>query len=697
MKVHIHSFGFEDRVKSEFITKEYLGGKGYGLINMSNDCLPVPMGLVIPTSICMPFLAGEIAIEDILASVMPKLLKIEGKLGYMPLLSVRSGAALSMPGMCDTILNVGMNKANIPEWEERIGVESAWDSYHRLYQMITTTVKGIKMEELDYMLETYGYTPKEFSIESLARKLEYWDKAFTLNSHVAISSMNLIEQLRLTIAAVFKSWSNERAAIYRDVHNYPHDSGTAVVIQMMVFGNKNNSSCTGVLFSRNALTGHNAIQGEFLVNAQGEDIVAGTHTPQNIWEMADWNDQCLDELVAIAEKLEEKYKTVQDIEFTIEDGKVYILQCRSAKMSAMAQYKVWVDKYHDGKLNKEDVLNALTLEGNKAIHRKGVHSSYTEPCSFCGTPASNGVATGLVSFTSTKACENKKNSIPTVLLREDTTPEDILGMIASEGIVTKNGGLTAHAAVVARGLNKPCIVGCNQLQREGSLWKVGCIEVTENDCITIDGYTGKAWLNKVVPLHDASNNRSVSLIQSWIGRVNMVHDINAITEGCYLQMPQFDSRDEAIAYIESLPVGVRYYVGMCSKELQGADLDLSALFGESHELKDFQVLALMLAKGGHIKHKVTLVVKEEAYHTHNKVMTRLEEKGFKVVRVLDTLLSLATAKEGRHMVSGELQQGVTKELAKAITELLQRSSKGLEIIPNARTTYRIFHDYITQR
>ncbi len=443
------------KIKKALNTKEHLGGKAYGLQWMTKMGITVPPAWVIPTDYCEAYKAQPektmALIEVELTDVMADFTK---HFGYMPLISVRSGARVSMPGMMDTVLNVGLSHLNMPEWSVRLGKESAIDCSKRLHEMYGTVVAGMTKEQVEEgALVPLPDTP-----------LEQW--------------LGCIE-------AVFKSWDNPRAVEYRKQNNIPDEWGTAVVLQAMVFGNSGENSATGVLFTRNPDTGDSKITGEYLVNAQGEDVVDGSTTPLDLEQMQEWNPKLFTELCGIARKLEEAQRDVQDIEFTIMDGGLYILQTRDAKRSPVAAVRIATDMVYEGII---DASEALKRCPGKLLDSAMIPTVVdTTPPDFVGIPACSGVAYGIPVYSSKEAVAKAAMGLDVILVTNETTPDDIAGMYAAKGILTMNGGSTSHAAVVARGMNKVCIVGLG-----------GSIEqFPQEKKITLDGSTGRVWTVQV--------------------------------------------------------------------------------------------------------------------------------------------------------------------------------------------------------
>lgn len=472
------TFGLSDTTSSE-VSAEILGGKGAGLVWMSQQGMPVPPGFVIPTTVWSQYDKSPKGTMKEIAKVVSQYVgMLTAHFGYTPLLSVRSGARVSCPGMMDTILNVGLDYVSYPFWKKQLGDKCFVNSLHRLVTMYGSVVKGLNRQELE----------QGFLDEALKLYEDNVKEVFPLAK----------EQLLNSIEAVFKSWDNERALVYRKVNGIPREWGTAVTIQAMVFGNLNESSGTGVLFTRNPDSGEAKIKGEFLSNAQGEDVVAGIRTPQPLEVMSEWNPGVTGQLKIIVTKLEQLRKDVQDVEFTIQDGKLYILQTRNAKRSAPAAIKIALDMVKEGLLTKQEAVKRVSAKQFDLAQMPRIDSKFQKSPVFVGIPACSGVVTGKPVFSSADAINCK---VPCILVTEETTPDDIAGMLASKGILTMKGGLTSHAAVVARGENVPCITGIGQ-----------SLEVfKEADVVSMDGATGRIWMEEV-PIEQGETN---GLIQEF--------------------------------------------------------------------------------------------------------------------------------------------------------------------------------------
>lgn len=449
--------------KGEF-SAELLGGKGYGLWWMQQQGANVPPALIIPTTVCVEYMADPKATMLKVAQSLPKVWEFfQAKLGYAPLMSVRSGARVSMPGMMDTILNVGLSSQTRAFWDEKLGKKCAADCEHRFRDMFGKVVFGHKFD----------------------------NELPTVNN-----------QLLASIEAVFKSWGNERAKIYRQMHNYPETWGTAVVIQAMVFGNLNDNSGTGVLFTRNPDTGEDVITGEYLKNAQGEDVVAGTVTPTPLEAWAAENPALAKELMETVNGLEVARRDVQDVEFTIEDGKLWILQTRNAKRSARAAIKIAVDMHVQGSITADEVCKRVSARDYFLAQQATVDPAFKVAPAFTGIPACSGVVTGVVMRSSAAAINCKQ---PCILVTEETTPDDIGGMYKAVGVLTMKGGSTSHAAVVARGMNRTCVTGLG----------APLSAFPEGAKISLCGATGRVWLAEV-PLVKGSASAEIKALEKLL-------------------------------------------------------------------------------------------------------------------------------------------------------------------------------------
>jgi pyruvate,orthophosphate dikinase len=491
--------------------RSLLGGKGAGLAEMTKIGLPVPPGFTITTEACKEYLKTNQISEEIRNETLEHLKRLEEKtakkLGDVnnPLLvSVRSGAPISMPGMMDTILNLGLNDETVEGLSRLTQNERfAYDSYRRFIQMFGDVVMEIPHDEFEHVLEKYkeGNNLKsdtELSAELLKNIINDYKQLYKQYTGKDFPQ-DPLSQLFTAIEAVFKSWNTPRAVTYRMLNKISEELGTAVNIVMMVFGNMGNDSATGVAFTRNPSTGEKKLYGEYLINAQGEDVVAGIRTPKQIQEMQTDMPLAYEQLLQVAQTLEKHYKDMQDMEFTIEKNKLYMLQTRSGKRTAQAAVKVAVDMVQEGLINKEDAIMRVTPEQVDQLLHKMIDPNVKVQPIAKGLPASPGAASGKVIFNVKEAAERGKSGESVILVRPETTPEDLEGMAYSEGILTTRGGMTAHAAVVARGMGKPCIVGAEEikLNLDNKNFTVNGTTVYENDIITIDGSAGIVIVGEV--------------------------------------------------------------------------------------------------------------------------------------------------------------------------------------------------------
>jgi len=487
-------------------SRDLLGGKGIGLAEMTQLGIPVPAGFTITTDACREFMAsgGEVAgLDDEVAEHLGRLEEQTGKRfgnDDDPLLvSVRSGAAVSMPGMMDSILNVGLNDESVEGLARSTGNEEfAQDCYRRLIQMFGETVDGIPHERFS-LDDTVEQAREIYERET--------GQGFPQDAR---------EQLRRAISAVFQSWNSPRAQVYRNMYGIPDDLGTAVNVVQMVFGNKGGGSATGVCFTRDPSTGEQGIYGEYLVNAQGEDVVAGVRTPQPLAELRGRMPEAYDQLLETMGALERHYRDVQDIEFTVEEGRLYLLQTRTAKRTAAAAIKAAVDMVAEGLIDRDEAVARIDpTQLDQLLHPRLDPAAEFEVAAQ-GLNASPGAACGRIVLDADSAEERGKAGESVILVRWETTPDDIHGLIQAKGVLTAHGGMTSHAAVVARGMGKPCVAGCEDLEIDAGAKtvRIGGHQLSEGDPITIDGGTGRVIVGEV-PLVPPAINEDFETILEW--------------------------------------------------------------------------------------------------------------------------------------------------------------------------------------
>jgi pyruvate, orthophosphate dikinase len=490
--------------------RNLLGGKGANLAEMTNIGIPVPQGFTITTEACIKYYDdGKKIAKEVIDQIDKHVAKLEEmtgkKLGSVekPLLvSVRSGARASMPGMMDTILNLGLNDNTVESVARLTNNERfAYDSYRRFVQMFSDVVMGIEKRNFEAILDEEKQAKgAKFDTDLTASDLKEIVKKFKalyLKEMGKEFPQDPKDQLIEAVTAVFRSWDNPRAIVYRRLNDIPGDWGTAVNVQAMVFGNMGETSGTGVAFTRNPATGEKKIFGEYLINAQGEDVVAGIRTPQPITRLEQDLPECYKQFMDIAKKLENHYRDMQDMEFTIEQGKLYFLQTRNGKRTAQAALKIAVELVEEGLLTKEQALLKVEPKQLDYLLHPAFDATELKNAKIIakGLPASPGAACGKVYFTAEEAKAHHASGEKVVLVRLETSPEDIEGMVASEGILTVRGGMTSHAAVVARGMGTCCVAGCGDVKvnEEAKTFEVGGKVYHEGDYISLDGNTGNVY------------------------------------------------------------------------------------------------------------------------------------------------------------------------------------------------------------
>jgi len=512
--------------------RDLLGGKGAGLAEMTNLGLPVPPGFIITTEACNEYSAkGEFPagleeqIEEALSALEKKVGKGLGDKKNPLLLSVRSGAKISMPGMMDTVLNLGLNDETVEALAAATNNERfALDCYRRFIQMFSDIVLHVEFHRFEDVLEKYKKKYRvqydhELQPEHLREIIREY-KEIVKEETKKDFPQDPKDQLRRAVIAVFESWNNPRAKVYRKINKIPDDLGTAVNVQTMVFGNMGNNCGTGVAFTRDPATGENVVFGEYLINAQGEDVVAGIRTPQPISKLKEEMPEAYEQFVQTCSLLEKHYKDMQDIEFTIENGKLYILQTRSGKRTAAAAVKVAVDMVKEGLISKEEaILRVEPDQLNQVLHKR-LDPKADFKVVATGLPASPGAASGKAIFDANEAERLGKEGEKVILVRLETTPDDIHGVVMAQGVLTSRGGMTSHAAVVARGMGKPCVCGCEALNIDYKEKKmtVGDLEIKEGDVITIDGSTGQVIFGEV-PLVSPEMTEELRLLLQWADEI----------------------------------------------------------------------------------------------------------------------------------------------------------------------------------
>lgn len=534
-------------------SKELLGGKGFNLAQMAGMGMPVPAGFTIPTSYSTKYMSinDELMRKAWLYSLSKPIMEAYSKLkdmnetDYCPLVSVRSGARVSMPGMMDTVLNVGLTTSNLGEWSSLIGERAAWDSFRRLMQMYGDVVFGIPKAEFEHIVAQekavwHVENDSDLDVHALKGIVHLYHELYQKHGRTFPDTVE--DQIIHAVEAVFASWMNERAVVYREIHGIPEDWGTAVNIQSMVFGNMNNDSATGVVFTRCPSTGEKHPVGEFLVNAQGEDVVAGVRTPDPIANMEGWNPTVYTQLMVTLNKLEEFYADMQDVEFTVENGKLFILQTRNGKRSSKAAFRIAHAFWKEGVLSIADALGRVKVSDYVTGLQCKVSPEWEDKNEFVGIAGGGGVVTGVVARDNEYAIAMKNLGKQAILVSHETTPDDIAGMAAAVGILTQTGGQTSHAAVVARGMNKTCVVGCTALPLD---------TMKNGDPVSIDGATGKVWMAKVDVLEPEVDEYADALLCGYAAKNGIELPDNSNENTCYLDVEAPDL-DKEISRINAL-------------------------------------------------------------------------------------------------------------------------------------------------
>src|SRR5450755_2400449 len=529
---YVYSFG-GGKADGNGKMKEDLGGKGAGLAEMTNAGLPVPPGFTIQTEACREYMRHHSVPKEVdrqMEEALEKLEKLQGqqlgKGGNPLLVSVRSGAKFSMPGMMDTILNLGLNDESVEALAKRgNNARFAYDSYRRLIQMFGAVVLEIPKHAFEEVFDAKKKQKKakldtDLDAKALKEVIEEYKKVVKKHTKRDFPQ-DANEQLVMSRDAVFRSWQNDRAKHYRRMNNIPDELGTAVNVQAMVFGNLGDTSGTGVGFTRNPATGVKEFYGEFLMNAQGEDVVAGVRTPVDIVELQKVMPKVYDQLRDITTRLEKHYRDMQDFEFTIQEGRLYMLQTRNGKRTGRAAVRVAIQMVEEGLITKEEAI--FRVEPNQLydflVPRLDEKSTKIEVLAK-GLPASPGAAVGQIVFSADAAVKKAgpaDKRVPVILVRAETTPEDIHGMQVAAGILTSRGGMTSHAAVVTRGMGKCCVVGAGDLsvsEKNGEM-RVGKQVFREGDWISVDGTTGRVIKGKLNTLAASPDNSELQTFMRW--------------------------------------------------------------------------------------------------------------------------------------------------------------------------------------
>lgn len=512
--------------------RNLLGGKGANLSEMTNMGIPVPNGFIVTTEACTLYnSSGKVLSEDIKKQVEDCIAQLEASSGKNfgdpsnPLLvSVRSGARASMPGMMDTVLNLGINDAAAEGLAKLAGESFVYDSYRRLIMMFADVVIGVSKHSFEDALDEYkekkGYKSDEDMTSNDWKAIVELFKKIYRDDQGKDFPADAREQLFGAITAVFQSWDNERAFVYRRMNDIPYEWGTAVNVQQMVFGNMGATSGTGVVFTRDPASGKNVIYGEYLMNAQGEDVVAGIRTPKEFSHLKQDSPACYEEFLQIAKKLEKHYKYMQDMEFTIENGKLFILQTRNGKCTAQAALQLAIDLVNEGIVTEEEAIRQVDPKALDQLLHPMFDSESLKAGKVIGKalPASPGAAAGKVYFEAKDAVAAKERGERVILVRLETSPDDIIGMEVSQGILTARGGMTSHAAVVARGMGTCCVSGCEEIKFGNKEFTLGGETFKEGDYVSLDGSTGKIYKGDIKTV-EAEISGNFGTFMSWVEKI----------------------------------------------------------------------------------------------------------------------------------------------------------------------------------
>ncbi len=613
----IYKYG-DGKAEGNATMKNLLGGKGVGLHDMTSIGIPVPPGFTITTEVCTYYYAHneqypkrlEGDIQDGMRHIEVIVNKKFGDKENPLLVSVRSGARVSMPGMMDTILNLGLNDETVIGLQNKSGNERfAFDSYRRFIQMFGNIVMGIEHSEFEKVLsgvkEKVGVKlDTELNADNLKDVIKgYKELINTVKGHDFPQDVQ--EQLRQAVHAVFGSWNNPRAITYRNLNDIPHTWGTAVNVVAMVYGNMGDTSATGVAFTRNPATGEKVFFGEYLINAQGEDVVAGIRTPQQISiegkkaqnsdlpSMEESMPEMYKQLDEVREKLEKHNKDMQDIEFTIQEGKLFLLQQRSGKRTAKASVKIAVDLYKEGIIDKDRALCLVDPTSiNQLLHRQIDPSAQKEVIAR-GLNASPGAASGTIVFTAADAEEKAKDG-PVILLREETSPDDITGMHIAKGVITARGGMTSHAAVVARGMGTPCITGCGDMviNLPAKTVTFGSLELKEGDWISFSGDIGEIYKGQV-PTIEPQISGDFETIMKWADETRRLHiEANAETPKDAQQARDFGAQGIGLVRTEHMFFDPKRIISIRKMILAETDEEKRAALDEllPYQTSDFEAL-----------------------------------------------------------------------------------------------------------
>jgi pyruvate,orthophosphate dikinase len=699
MNGKIFTYGFGDNVGNKD-SKDLLGGKGANLAEMSTLGLPVPYGITITTDVCNHYLSltphdrAKFLDTYYADEVRPVLDQLEDLIGYAPLYSVRSGARDSMPGMMDTLLNIGLTRANRHEWSQRLGLSSVGSSVmldcrRRQLEMYGDTVEGkaAQIKSLRNKIGMYKYGLAEAPGADFMNSPQHVDKYISKLEDLVFLPRSVDAQIIRSIRAVFESWHSQRAQDYRKMYGISDDLGTAVNIQMMVFGNIGNKSASGVYFTRNAATGEHEPYGDMVINGQGEDVVAGTHDTLPVTTLKTLLPECYDQLIAIGNELEHVYADMVDTEFTIENGKLYMLQVRVGKREAKAAFRIAHDMVFDGLIDKETAVSRVTAKQYRALRQIRIDLDEIPTPDYTGIAAGGSLVVGTPVATAAEAIAAQCDVI---LTTDETNPDDFAGMAASVGILTRTGGATSHAAVVGRSLEKHCVVGCTSLPETDAL----------PDLITVDGSTGRVWL-QALPLTTGEVDKYAATLLEW--GIQLKQDTLVLKgtvddrdcDNMYINLgdSSMNAVNEFLTDIGNRESVERVFVDITAPggDMIDADDLLWNLTGEvvnpsdtlsQDRVRDFEALGGV----GSAKKKVVLIVPRT---TSDDTVAELRAAGWRVVgkvKDIETLLDT----DGIIEIDPEFESNIGgSTVAEKLFALMKDAGKEIEIAPTPVSANRL--------
>ncbi len=697
MNDNIYRFGFAGPHVGDRSMKDLLGGKGANLAEMANLGLPVPMGITITTDVCNEYRNLHVTQRDAWLStyyfekVRPALNSLEHELGYRPLYSIRSGARDSMPGMMDTLLNIGLTRANRHDWATRIGGSVRLDCRRRQLEMYGATVenKGSAIKAVRDKVGAFKYGLKAAPGKDFYHSTKHVHAYVKRLEEIVHLPKDIDEQIVRSIRAVFDSWDSERARDYRKSEGISDDLGTAVNIQMMVYGNMNNNSASGVYFTRNPSTGEHEPYGDIVIGGQGEDVVAGTHDTLQVTDLKDTLPEAYGQLIAIGNDLEHVYADMVDTEFTIEDGTLWMLQVRVGQREARAAFRIAHDMVLDGLIDKETAVSRVTAKQYAALKKIRIDLDEVPEADYTGIAAGGSLVVGTPVGSSSEA-KAVGGKIAAILVTDETTPNDFAGMMASVGILTRTGGATSHAAVVGRAYEKHCVVGCSLLPEVVAL----------PDKITIDGSTGRVWLTEL-PLTTGELDEYAKTLFNWgvEGKDGFVLRGTIDERNC--ENMYINASDAALSAVVDFLTHVsdadnvtRVFLDLTAP---GADMNEKAdglLWGISgttenpaHALSAARIEDFVELTGVALaQEKIILVV---PYGTSDATITTLRAVGWKVVARVSDLKTLLDT-DGIVEVDPEFVAEVGgKEIAEKLLAMMAKAGEAVEIAPTPISANRL--------